>query len=326
MWLHIPSEQSACAQESGGLISDLREQNPELELYATSSGKPMRRPLSWRGWTNRPWIRRLSGTISIPSQRNSSEAVSSWLSEASPANPTVPPGKDLEQPTQETSGLLPCESSKDSTSQPYFWRTYPPSGPEDYQEFSGTWPSWGMMWSGVCFQMPNWEPHTDAPDCSSWPTPTAQSYGSNKGGAAGRTGKTRPSLDTLGKNWTTPQARDGKGAQTGTYQCLNRDTQNWPTPKARDWKPAGGVRKAPDLNTEAVAFGHPDKTAQSGLSGLNNTGRRLNVLFVERLMGFPRGWSSPTNIAPTDYELWGMQLAPLWPLWLGECLQGGCND
>lgn len=34
---------------------------PDIELWVTSSGKPMRRPRSWRGWRTRPWIARLSG-------------------------------------------------------------------------------------------------------------------------------------------------------------------------------------------------------------------------------------------------------------------------
>lgn len=48
-----------------------------------------------------------------------------------------------------------------------------------------------------------------APEMAKWagawthfiPTPTAQDYGSNKGGAAGRTGPERPSLSTLARAW-----------------------------------------------------------------------------------------------------------------------------
>jgi len=34
---------------------------------------------------------------------------------------------------------------------------------------------------------------------AAWPTPSASSYGSNQGGAAGREGPVRPSLNTLGR-------------------------------------------------------------------------------------------------------------------------------
>jgi hypothetical protein len=36
------------------------------------------------------------------------------------------------------------------------------------------------------------------------PTPSASRYGSNKGGAAGRVGKERPSLDTMAKRARLP--------------------------------------------------------------------------------------------------------------------------
>lgn len=45
-----------------------------------------------------------------------------------------------------------------------------------------------------------------------WPTPTASSYGSNVGGAAGRIGKVRRSLGAEVKQWPTPTARDGHRA------------------------------------------------------------------------------------------------------------------
>ena len=45
------------------------------------------------------------------------------------------------------------------------------------------------------------------------PTPSANSYGTNLGGAAGRTGKPRPSLDTMARHdlWPTPLTERGGG-------------------------------------------------------------------------------------------------------------------
>lgn len=42
------------------------------------------------------------------------------------------------------------------------------------------------------------------------PTPTAVSYGNNRGGAAGRTGAVRPSLEGVVKLLPTPRASDGE--------------------------------------------------------------------------------------------------------------------
>lgn len=91
-------------------------------------------------------------------------------------------------------------------------------------------PAWGMTCGGVCWELGTSARPTAATECGylptpttagnelspsmrkhaaherlwTWlrdrghlPTPTAQSYGSNRGGAGGRTGRLRPSIDTL---------------------------------------------------------------------------------------------------------------------------------
>ncbi len=50
----------------GGLDLGRTSPNPTTELWLSSSGRAMRRPLSWRGWRTRPWVRRLSGTTLEP--------------------------------------------------------------------------------------------------------------------------------------------------------------------------------------------------------------------------------------------------------------------
>ena len=93
-----------------------------------------------------------------------------------------------------------------------------------------------------------------------WPTPTAQRYGSNRGGAAGRVGKVRHSLDQLAKLWPTPTASLGqKGVRT----------------KAGAAKEVARTR-GPDLNAAVLV--------SSGRSG------KLNPEFVAWLMGVPTEW------------------------------------
>lgn len=104
-------------------------------------------------------------------------------------------------------------------------RTVRISAPEDWTSSSKGLPAWGMMSLGVCWALGTSVRLTDATECGSllptptgagnesspsmqkWPahrelakmlpTPTAQLYGYNKGGAAGRVGKARPSLESL---------------------------------------------------------------------------------------------------------------------------------
>lgn len=146
-----------------------------------------------------------------------------------------------------------------------------------------------------------------------WPTPSAEPYGTNQGGGMGRVGPVRPGLDTLAREWatpnaheraqtprevdhgiqlanqasvwSTPNAHDGRrpGADTESTQGANlsRDASSWGTPRARDAK---GVGYSDSLPAQAIA--------QAGSDGSPQEGRpRLNPRFVEALMGFPQFWT-----------------------------------
>ena len=99
------------------------------------------------------------------------------------------------------------------------------------------------------------------------PTPSASTYGSNRGGAAGRTGKDRPSLDTM--------ARKGL----------------WPTPAARDGTQHGYT---PACTTRRQKEGHSVQLPER--LSLEERGP-LNPAWVEWLMGFPIGW---TDLEPSE--------------------------
>jgi hypothetical protein len=103
------------------------------------------------------------------------------------------------------------------------------------------------------------------------PTPSAVSYGSNKGGGAGRVGKDRPSLQTLAKRGLLP------------------------TPVVGDSTAAGSRRKAgskanPGVSlTDVVVHGqalhhHKDRESNAG---------HLSPQFVEWMMGLPINWTEP---------------------------------
>jgi len=84
------------------------------------------------------------------------------------------------------------------------------------------------------------------------PTPTASSYGTNKGGGAGRVGPERPSLQTLTKDGLLP------------------------TPCARDHKGSPGKSTS--------------KGGQSLPRALGQTSRCLSPLFDAWMQGIPAGW------------------------------------
>ena len=106
------------------------------------------------------------------------------------------------------------------------------------------------------------------------PTPTARSYGTNQGGAAGRTGPIRPSLETMARRrlWPTPIASDGTRGSTG---WVNHGKRGHQLPES-----AGGP---------------------------------LNPEFVEWLMGWPRGWESLEPLAPEAFAEWLHASRGPWP-------------
>jgi len=111
------------------------------------------------------------------------------------------------------------------------------------------------------------------------PTLTAQSYGTNHGGAAGREGKVRESLQTMAKRGSLLPTLTRCG------NMLSPSMQKWaahrllPTLCARDQKgPSDRLREGSN-NLPSALGGH------------------LSPTFCEWLMGFPAGWTQPIRAA-----------------------------
>lgn len=126
------------------------------------------------------------------------------------------------------------------------------------------------------------------------PTPTAQSYGTNQGGSAGRTGPLRPSLQTMALRnlWPTPLATDGsKGGpnQRGGKGDLRLASavHLWPTPAARDWRSGKGRKDN----------GHTPQLPEQ-------IGGQLNPRWVEWLMGWPIGWAALEPLGMDRFQQW----------------------
>jgi DNA (cytosine-5)-methyltransferase 1 len=141
------------------------------------------------------------------------------------------------------------------------------------------------------------------------PTPSATSYGSNQGGAAGRVGPVRHSLESMARHglWPTPKAspsgpdfaragREGSGGDDLATAVARMEMV--PTPAARDYKgPNPNKRQGgPDLPTVAAEWEHsPERTMLASVRADEDDDRLtrggLNPAWVEWLMGFPTGWT-----------------------------------
>ena len=99
----------------------------------------------------------------------------------------------------------------------------------DFEKSSEHLPIFGMTVAGRVSLPLRLEPRTLGKDGSYLPTPAACSYGSNRGGAAGRTGPERHSLETMARRnlWPTPHANcyTGSGHGPNKMGAPNLQTQ-----------------------------------------------------------------------------------------------------
>ena len=63
------------------------------------------------------------------------------------------------------------------------WRTHQCLLLGGLEEFSETWPQWGLMRDGECWEQRTLEQSINATECGLWPTPTTPSGGGNCGGS-----------------------------------------------------------------------------------------------------------------------------------------------
>ena len=205
-WLFVP-----------GLVgsnSGSTSPNPDIELWVSLSGKHEQRPLSWRGWRTRRWVKLLSGTTLAPSTADA--GVDAWISSlrASRASRSASPDSNGESRTSATCGrTLPgslaryalrgyCSKTSPVSQQPSLLMDEAPS-----KRSATTFKSWVSRSRGMSSQRQRWGQAIFASESSLWPTPRAEDTET--------TGAHRGMPDTLNAaagHWATPAARATKGA------------------------------------------------------------------------------------------------------------------
>jgi hypothetical protein len=168
------------------------------------------------------------------------------------------------------------------------WKTAQCSLLEDLDEFSETWPQWGLMRNGACWEQTMSVPPIEESASGFWATPTT--------------------MDSLPPKSAEALHREATVARPGRSKPANlRDQVSnqhmWPTPSARDWKDTPGMTKhLPDRNrTDQLArriFAVEETPAGGGT---------LNPDWVEWLMGWPIGWTDLKPLATGKYQRWQQQ-------------------
>ncbi len=320
-WLYVPG--------SADLNSGCAESGPTSEQSAGASGTDTPLPSSCRECRRAPWTRLLSGTILAPSTATS--GVASWISSlrATRASRSPSPDSGAEPTIPVTSGRTSRGSFARWDPESSSWKTSQATLFSGCQTFSGSWPRWGSMRSGAAIARRKSAHRTSGNGSSCWPTVVVNSL-DNYPGASPTAGW---GLQAFARHWPTARGEDSEncGGHRGTLDSLTEASRQWPTPvsspnsnrktkvapseaagqhglvlaaeaaswatpKARDQGalgPAEADRKSPGLSRQAPATALP---GQPSSPPHQSSPLRLNPLFVEWLMGFPRNWSLPSVV------------------------------
>jgi hypothetical protein len=174
------------------------------------------------------------------------------------------------------------------------WKIRRFSPPEGWEPFSGTWPRWGTMRGGECWEHATSGLRTkEIASGSPLPTPTANSYGTCQGGGMGRTGKIRPSLQSMAKSNTWPTIRSTDGERGGRGDLIQAVRGNSNT----HFKFA--------TPTKSDGSGGPGRGGREGGDNLRTqVGGSLNPNWVAWLMGWPVGWESLDPLSADNLYTW----------------------
>jgi hypothetical protein len=145
------------------------------------------------------------------------------------------------------------------------WKTHQCSLLGDLDEFSETWPQWGLMRDGECWEQRMLEQ-----------TIRGTESGLSPNGV---------------DNFHTPNTT-GLDGGSNSRRALKKKIENWPTPVTRDYKDTG----TQESMTRAL-----NKRDSPGLALMVGaaTGGKLNPMWVEWLMGWPLGW---TDLNPLETD------------------------
>jgi len=149
------------------------------------------------------------------------------------------------------------------------WKTHQCLLEGDLDEFSETWPQWGLMRDGECWEQTTLEQTIRGTESGFVPN------GQDK--------------------FHTPNTT-GLDGGSNSRKALKKRMENWPTPNAWDGK--RGPRSAENLATKkhqislVTAVKHSETTD-------HQIGGQLNPAWVEWLMGWPIGW---TDLKPLEMD------------------------
>jgi hypothetical protein len=169
------------------------------------------------------------------------------------------------------------------------WKTHQCSLLGDLEEFLETWPQWGLMRNGECWEQQTLERLTRGTESGLSPNGVDSFHTPNTTGLDGGSNSRRALRKKMGL--PTPNSRDWKDGQTAG----NRKSPglgvvaHWPTPRTKGMCGGTGSWDLLKKNTTIE---------EARLMGAGNGGQ-LNPPWVEWLMGWPTEW---TDLKPLEMD------------------------
>jgi DNA (cytosine-5)-methyltransferase 1 len=166
------------------------------------------------------------------------------------------------------------------------WKTHQCSLLGDLEQFSETWPQWGLMRNGECWEQRTLEQTIRGTESGFVPNGVDYFHTPNTTGLDGGS-NSRKALKKRQENWPTPDAN-----------CGQRGTQpNW-TPKRKSGQPAQYTINQAVRDRFPTPTAHNAKECASPSEYNRNqptlatyAGGKLNPTWVEWLMGWPLAWT-----------------------------------
>lgn len=277
-----------------------------IEQSAQSSGSHTPKPCLWHDRTMEPSrLSRFGMTCKPLTENHGAELLTSWL-EGFRAKTSALPGtaRDLTENAAECGITWPASLAKfdpDTSS----WKTAQLSLLGGLEEFSETWPRWGLMRAGECWERQTLAHRTSESASGLWQTPVADDAANRANGKWNSRGEPKLSAQVM---WPTATVcgnynRKGASATSGDGLATAVTQRTYPTATAtahKGWSPKHNRADTDDrldYTVEREAFNPGQQTPPM----------RLNPAWVEWLMGWPIGHTELKPLETGKFREWQQQ-------------------
>ena len=170
------------------------------------------------------------------------------------------------------------------------WKTHQCSLLGGLESFSETWPRWGLMRDGECWERQMSELPTSETESGFWPTPTASMM------------PCEGTVRIMRKAW-----QEGRVSLEEASVIAGRDVRKaqgkvpkWPTPDANM-----GNRGTQENWTPTRKSGQPAQyPINQALRDAEKKSGRPNPVWIEWLMGWPQGWTDLRPLEMDRFQKW----------------------